>query len=151
MFISFDLWEQYKCSLILSTMSFNLSEVIHIISTIDDLLSMSEHPYTITTSTGYDLEDGEEIEFIKFTFPLKNGISSIKIQDSVGLIVYKDRDEKVLTNAEFDDMSVAELNGSFKKAFKRIREFDRQHHVNTASSTRPSTIDRASFGLAEVN
>jgi hypothetical protein len=130
-------------------MSFNLSEVIHIISTIDDLLSMSEHPYTITTSTGYDVEDDEDVEFIKFTFPLKNGISSIKIYDSVGLIAYTNCNGEVLTNVEFDDMSVAELNGSFKKAFKQIREFDRQQ-VNTVKGNN-TQIDRASFGLAEVN
>lgn len=130
-------------------MSFNLSEVIHIISTIDDLLSMSEHQYTITTSTGYDVEDDEDVEFIKFTFPLKNGISCIKIYDSVGLITYQNHNAEILTNIEFDDLSVAELNGSFKKAFKQIREFDRQQ-VNTAKNSNTS-IDRASFGLAEVN
>jgi hypothetical protein len=130
-------------------MSFNLSEVIHIISTIDDLLSMSEHPYTITTATGYDVEDDEEIEFIKFTFPLKNGVTSIKMYDSLGLIVYKNQNGETLTNIEFDDMSVSELNGSFKKAFKQIREFDRQQ-VGTVKSAN-TLIDRASFGLAEVN
>jgi hypothetical protein len=136
-------------SFTLSTMSFNLSEVIHIISTIDDLLSMSEHPYAITTSTGYDLEDDEEVEFIKFAFPLKNGISSIKMYDSVGLIEYINQSGVVLTSIEFDDMSVAELNGSFKKAFKQVREFDRQQ-VGTVKSSNTS-IDRASFGLTEVN
>jgi hypothetical protein len=130
-------------------MSFNLSEVIHIISTIDDLLSMSEHPYTITAATGYDIEDDEEVEFIKFTFPLKNGVSSIKIYDSVGLIVYKNQNGETLTNIEFDDMSVAELNGSFKKAFKQIREFDRQQVCAVKSAN--TSIDRASFGLANVN
>ncbi len=130
-------------------MSFNLSEVIHIISTIDDLLSMSERPYTINTTTGYDVEDGEDVEFINFTFPLKNGISSVKIYDSIGLVVYKNQNGEVLTNAQFDDVSVAELNGSFKKAFKKIREFDRQHSSQTKS--KETSIDRASFGLAEVN
>jgi hypothetical protein len=110
---------------------------------------MSEHPYTITTSTGYDLEDDEEVEFIKFTFPLKNGISSIKMYDSVGLIAYTNQGGSVLKGIEFDDMSVSELNGSFKKAFKQVREFDRQQ-ANTVKSSNTS-IDRASFGLAEVN
>jgi hypothetical protein len=130
-------------------MSFNLSEVIHIISTIDDLLSMSEHPYTITTATGYDLEDEEEVEFVKFTFPLKNGVSSIKMYDSVGSISYENRNGEVLTSIAFDDYNIAELNGSFKKAFKQVREFDRQQ-ANTAKITNTS-VDRASFGLAEVN
>ncbi|AFY94287.1 hypothetical protein [Chamaesiphon minutus] len=130
-------------------MSFNLSEVIHIISTIDDLLSMGEHPYTITTSAGYDVEDDEEIEFINFIFPLKNGIVSMKMYDSVGLMTYKNHSGEILKNIEFDDMSVAELNGSFKKVFKQVREFDRQQ-ASTAKSNNTS-IDRASFGLAEVN
>ena len=130
-------------------MSFNLSEVIHIVSTVDDLLSMSEHSYTINSSTGYDLEDDEECEFIKFTFPLKNGVSHIKIYDSVGVITYESKSGEVLKTLEFDDCYVSELNGSFKKGFKQIREFDRQN-TSTSQSTQ-STIDRASFGLAEVN
>jgi hypothetical protein len=137
-------------------MSFNLSEVIHIISTIDDLLSMSEHPYTITTATGYDIEESddeevedEEVEFIKFTFPLKNGISSIKMYDSVGSITYKNQNGEVLKDLDFDDMNIGQLNGSFKKAFKQVREFDRQQ-VGAVKSANTS-IDRASFGLAEVN
>ncbi len=130
-------------------MSFNLSEVIHIISTIDDLLSMSEHPYTITTSTGYDIEDEEEVEFVKFTFPLKNGISSIKMYDSVGSISYDNQNGQAPKNIEFDDYNIAELNGSFKKAFKQVRELDRQQ-ASTAKINN-TAIDRASFGLAEVN
>ena len=130
-------------------MSFNLSEVIHIISTIDDLLSMSEHPYTINTSTGYDVEDDEEVEFINFTFPLKNGVSSIKMYDSVGIITYKNHNGEPLTEIDFDDTSIVETNGSFKKALKQIRDFDRQQ-VSTLKSANTS-IDRASFGLAEVN
>ncbi len=131
-------------------MSFNLSEVIHIISTIDDLLSMSEHPYTINTSTGYDIEEEEEVEFIKLSFPLKNGMSHIKMYDSVGSIEYSNQNGDALKNIEFDDMSVVELNGSFKKAFKQIREFDRQHSSSQTKRAETS-IDRASFGLAEIN
>ena len=131
-------------------MSFNLSEVIHIISTIDDLLSMSEHPYTINTSTGYDVQDDyEEVEFINFTFPLKNGVSSIKMYDSFGIVTYKNHNGETLTEINFDNMSVAELNGSFKKAFKQVREFDRQQ-VSAVKNANTS-IDRASFGLANVN
>ena len=130
-------------------MSFVLPEVIHIISTIDDLLSMSEQPSPINTSTGYD-EDDDEAIFIKFAFPLKNGLAQIKIYDSVGLFVYTNRNGEILKDIEFDDSAVSETNGSFKKALKQIRDFDRQYHINTAQSTR-AQIDRASFGLAEVN
>jgi hypothetical protein len=130
-------------------MSFNLSEVIHIISTIDDLLSMSEHSYTINTATGYDVEDDEEVEFIRFSFPLKNGISYIKMYDSVGAITYENQSGEILKTMKFDDRNIAELNSTFKKAFKQIREFDRQQVTVIKSSN--ITLDRASFGLAEVN
>jgi hypothetical protein len=132
-------------------MSFVLSEVIHIISTIDDLLSMSEHPSIIDTSTGCDNDDDDDTVFIQFKFPLKNGISEVKIYDSVGLIIYTNKSGESLKEIEFDDNDIAATNGSFKKALKQVRDFDRQHHVNTASSTRAPMIDRASFGLAEVN
>jgi hypothetical protein len=125
---------------------FSLSDIIHIISTIDDLLSMTEYPYTIDTSTGYDEDDAL---FVRLTFPLRNGMTHVKIYDSVGLIVYTDRDEEILTNIEFDSRNVAALNSSFKKAFKQIREFDRQHSTQTKDTG--TSIDRASFGLAEVN
>ena len=129
-------------------MSFVLSEVIHIISTIDDLLSMSEDQCSIRTSTGYDENDNEEV-FISFKFPLKNGVSQVKIYDSIGLFVYMNQNEEVLKNIEFDDTSIVETNGSFKKALKQIRDFDRQQ-VSALKSANPS-IDRASFGLANVN
>jgi hypothetical protein len=131
-------------------MSFVLSEIIHIVSTVDDLLSMSEHAYTIKSSTGYDLEDDEEYEFIKFTFPLKNGVSHIKLYDSVGSLTYENKSGEVVKTLDFDDRDVAELNGSFKKGFKQIREFDRQQPNTTANSS-STQIDRASFGLVEVN
>jgi hypothetical protein len=131
-------------------MSFVLSEVIHIISTIDDLLSMSEHQCTIDTATGYD-DDDDEAVFIKFKFSLKNGISEMKLYDSVGSFIYTNLNGEPLKKIEFDDNDIAGINGSFKKALKQVRDFDRQHHVNTASSTRAPMIDRASFGLSEVN
>jgi hypothetical protein len=129
-------------------MSFILPEVIHMISTIDDLLSMSEHPSTINTSTGYD-EDDDEAVFIKFTFPLKNGTAQVKIYDSVGFFDYMNQGGEILKNIEFDDNAIAETNGSFKKALKQIRDFDRQQVITVKSNN--TSIDRASFGLAEVN
>jgi hypothetical protein len=56
---------------------------------------------------------------------------------------------EILKNIEFDDSSIVETNGSFKKALKQIRDFDRQQ-PNIAKITNTS-VDRASFGLAEVN
>jgi hypothetical protein len=136
-------------------MSFELSDVVHIISTIDNLLSMSEHQSTIDTSIGYDddeeNEENEDTVFIQFKFPLKNGISEMKIYDSVGFFIYTNQNGESIKEIEFNDNDIAETNSSFKKALKQVRDFDRQHHVNTVSSTRAPMIDRASFGLAEVN
>jgi hypothetical protein len=136
-------------------MSFELSDVVHIISTIDDFLSMREHQCIIDTSTGYGYDDDDNDEddtvFIQFKFPLKNGISEIRIYDSVGFFIYRNQNGESLKEIEFDNSNIATTNSSFKKALKQVRDFDRQHHVNTASSTRALTIDRASFGLAEVN
>jgi hypothetical protein len=143
-------------------MSFNLAEFSHIVSTIDDLLSMSEPPCSISISTGYDEDEDEEknkdededendevIEFMLLTFPLKNGTSEVRIYDSFGMFFYTDSNGKLLKSIDFDDNYVAETNGSFKKALKQIRDFDRKH-VNTVKSVN-TLIDRASFGLAEVN
>ena len=130
-------------------MSFVLPEVIHIISTIDDLLSMSEQPSPINTSTGYDEDNDGGAVFIMFTFPLKNGLSQVKIYDSVGFFIYINQSGEELKTIEFDDSAISETNGSFKKALKQIRDFDRQQVSTTKSSN--TSIDRASFGLAEVN
>jgi hypothetical protein len=120
------LWEQCNRSEFhASTMSFNLSEVIHIIATVDELLSMSDRPYNINTSSGHEIKGDEEVEFVMFTFPLKNGISHIKIHDSTGLIEYTNQNGEVLSTIEFDDVCVTKINGSFRKGFKQIREFDR--------------------------
>jgi hypothetical protein len=144
-------------------MSFNLAEFSHIVSTIDDLLSMSEPPCSINISTGYDEENddnedededeendvSEDTEFISLTFSLKNGQSQVRIYDSFGMFFYMDNNGELLKSIDFDDTYIAETSGSFKKALKQIRDFDRKH-VNTIKSVH-IPIDRASFGLAEVN
>jgi hypothetical protein len=133
-------------------MSFVISELIHIVSTVDDLLSMSEPPSNISISTGCD-EDEEEYEdekiFIKLSFPLKNSNAEIKIYDSVGIFSAMNCNGESLKNIEFDDNFVSETSGSFKKALKQIRDFDRQYVGQVKSIHIP--VDRASFGLAEVN
>jgi hypothetical protein len=131
-------------------MSFLLSEIIHIVISVDELLSMSEREYSINSSAGYDIEDDGEYEFIKFTFPLKNGVTHIKLYDSVGIITYENKSGEILKTVEFNDRKVSVMNGSFKKGFKEIREFDRQQPNTTANSS-STQIDRASFGLVEVN
>lgn len=81
--------------------------------------------------------------------PRFNAIVKIYIHACLGLISYKNQNGEVLTSVEFSDRNVEALNGSFKKGFKQIGEFDRQQ-VNTVKNKNTS-IDRASFRLAEVN
>ena len=136
-------------------MSFELADFAYVISTIDDFLSMSEPQCSINISNGYDEdeesnEDAEEDKaFILLKFPLKNGKSEIKIYDSVASFTYIDKNENIIKRLEFDDVSIFEINSSFKRSLKQIRDFDRQQ-VSAAKSSNTS-IDRASFGLAEVN
>jgi hypothetical protein len=146
--------------LLISTMSFNLAEFSHIVSTIDDLLSMSEPQCSINISTGYDEEkdededeesdENEDLEFISLIFSLKNGQSQVRIYNSFGIFFYMDNNGEFLKSIDFDDTYVAETSGSFKKALKQIRDFDRKH-ISAAKSVAHTSIDRASFGLAEVN
>jgi hypothetical protein len=130
-------------------MSFNLSELIHIVSTIDDSLSMSEATSNISISAGYEEIDDCTEEFLKLLFSLKHGNVEIKVSDSTGAFSYLDSNEKKLKVVEFDDSCVAEITGSFRKALKQIWAFDRQN-INIPKNT-SELLDRASFGLAEVN
>jgi hypothetical protein len=132
-------------------MSFNLSELIHIVSTLDDSLSMSEAKSNIAISAGYEEDEDNDCteEFLKLFFSLKNGSVEIKIGDSTGTFDYLDFNGKKLKSAEFDDCSVAEITGSFRKSLKQIWAFDRQNISIQKNTT--ELLDRASFGLAEVN
>lgn len=139
-------------------MSFNLDEFKHIVSTIDDLLSMSEPQSFLNISTECEGEEDWDDEkddvdnnrtFINLTFLLKNGASSIRLYDATGLFLYMDRSGEILKSIEFNDNGITLTDGSFKKALKQIRAFDRQHTNIPAIINTP--IDRASFGLANVN
>jgi hypothetical protein len=133
-----------------------LHEFRHIVSTIDDLLSMSEPPSSIVISTDYLHIDSEEDDsdennpvFMRLTFSLKNGTSEIKIQDNAGVFSYINFKGENLKSIEFNSNYITSTDSSFKKALKQIRAFDRQH--NNASNVINTPIDRASFGLAEVS
>ncbi|PSB58094.1 hypothetical protein C7B77_06005 [Chamaesiphon polymorphus CCALA 037] len=122
---------------------------------------MSEPQCSINISTGYDEEDenedddedddnnNEDLEFISLDFSLKNGQAQVRLYDSLGMLYYMDNNGELLKSTDFDDTYVSETSGSFKKALKQIRDFDRKH-VNTAKNIH-TPIDRASFGLSEVN
>ena len=136
-------------------MSFELPDFIHIVSTIDDFLSMSEPPCSISIFNGYDEDEEDEEEtkdnqsFVALTFSLKNGKSEIKIYDSFAYVSYIKSDKTVIIFTEFDDINITETNSSFKRSLKQIREFDRQQSNIPQITNTP--LDRASFGLAEVN
>jgi hypothetical protein len=148
-------------------MSFAFSDILHIISTIDDLLCMSEPQVRINISTDYiepkDDEDSEkegtDLVFLKIDFPLKHGSVQIKIYEvtkqnqcfGIGRMSYINNEGTVIKTIEFnnDDEDIAEIEGSFKKAIKQIRTVDRQYGSTAKVTNTP--IDRASFGLVEVN
>jgi hypothetical protein len=124
-------------------MSFSLSNVMNIVSTIDDVLLMRESPSTINASTGYE-EDDNDAEFIKFIFDLSNGILHIKFYEYIGVITYESKDGEILKSIEFRDSSDLKY---LQKFARKIRAFDR----NQPSKAKLTPIDRASFGLVEVN
>ena len=135
-------------------MSFDLADFNHIVSTIDDFLSMSEPQSLINISNGYkESEDSEEKgegdrSFMSLTFSLKNGVSEIRVYDSIASFEYKNSSGDVIKYVEFDD-NVLETNSSFRRAIKQIRDADRQQATIVQNILAP--INRASFGLAEVN
>jgi hypothetical protein len=115
-------------------------------STIEDLLYMSEPQSSINISFGIN-ED--ECEFIKFDFRLKHGVSEIRVYEDNGGFLYIGRNGDVLHSIEFDDTEFTSTTGSFYQGFKDMLSFDRQQ-ANVAKITNTS-VDRASFGLTEVN
>ena len=131
-------------------MSFNSSNIVYMINTIEDLLSLMDSQQPLRIST-YSACDQNEKSFIKLCFPLKNDNVQIQIYDNEGFCIYPESNGENLKSVRFHQHNVTdtEATGSFHKALKEIRDFDRQQ-VSTAKSSNTS-IDRASFGLAEVN
>jgi hypothetical protein len=129
-------------------MAFTVSKVVYINNTIDEFLFMGETQSSLKISPGYD-EDGKE--FMKLAFFLKNGSSEVKIYDAIGVFSYVSNSGEILEPINFHDNQITdtEANGSFHKAFKEIRSLDRQNSISIKGSD--ISIDRASFGLAEVN
>jgi hypothetical protein len=128
------------------TTAFVVPDIVCIYSTIEDLLYMSESQSLINTSFGVD-ED--EYKFIKFNFCLKYGSAEVVIYEDGGNFSYIDRNGENLESTDFDRTDFTSISGSFYQAFKCIISLDRQQ-ANTAKITNTS-VDRASFGLAEVN
>jgi hypothetical protein len=127
-------------------MSIITSGVAHIINTIEDLLYLIESQYPLSISTDRDEKDNS---FIKIIFSLKNGKSEVRIHNTGGCFYYFNFNGESLTSIDFNENSLTDTGGSFHKALKAILVFDRQH--SNSQKSNDSSIDRASFGLAEVN
>jgi hypothetical protein len=121
---------------------FTVPNILYIISSIEELLYMSESSRSPEISYTYNS--------INICFYLKNGRSEVTIGNGEHSSFYYIGDnKKVLKSFQFTNNTITDTNGSFHKAFKEIRAFDREYvsqikNINTS-------IDRASFGLEEVN
>jgi hypothetical protein len=127
-------------------MSITTSGVVYIINAIEDILAIIESQESLKITSGYDEKNNG---FMKLVFSLKNGRSEINIFDRGGYFYYFDCNGEGLESISFNEHSLTDTNGSFHKALKAIIAFDRQQ-VSQAKNMN-SSIDRASFGLAEVN
>jgi hypothetical protein len=129
-------------------MRFDIYEFRHIISNIDDLLFMSgcSQPISISVDRA---DDAPDKVFMKLCFPLINGNSEIRIYQSQAFFIYLDKTGEILKSIEFNNSHVREIHGSFSTTLKQILIFDRQHSNQTKDAG--TQIDRASFGLTEVN
>ncbi len=130
------------------TTEFVVPDIVCIYNTIEDLLYMSESQPLISTSFGMD-EDEDECKFIKFNFRLKHGSTEVLIYQDYGNFSYTDRNGENLESMEFNRTDFTSTSGSFHQAFKSVLSLDRQQ-ANTAKIAN-TPVDRASFGLAEVN
>jgi len=131
-------------------MSFSPSDIVYMINTIEDLLFLMDSQQPLRISA-YSACNQNEKSFIKLCFPLKNDNMEIQIYDNEGLCIYPERNGENLKSVKFNQNNITntEATGSFHKALKEIRDFDRQQ-VSIAKNSNTS-IDRASFGLTEVN
>jgi hypothetical protein len=129
-------------------MKFDIYEFRHIVSNIDDLLFMTGCCQPINISVELN-NDAQNNVFMKLYFPLINGNSEIRIYQSQAFFLYLDSAGEVLKQIEFNNSHLREVHGSFNTTLKQILIFDRQNSSQTKSTD--TSIDRASFGLAEVN
>lgn len=127
-------------------MSITTSGVVHIINAIEHLLAIIESQESLKITSSYDEEDNG---FMKLTFSLKNGKSEMNIFNQGGCFSYFDCNGENLESISFNEHSLTDTTGSFHKALKALVIFDRQQVSQTKNTN--SSIDRASFGLAEVN
>jgi hypothetical protein len=128
-------------------MSIVTTGVAHIINTIEDLLYLIESQPPLHISTDRDEKDNL---FIKIIFHLKNGKSEVIIYNNGGNFSYFNCNGEKLESIDFNENSLTDTGGSFHRALKALMIFDRQHGTQQVKNV-DNLIDRASFGLAEVN
>jgi len=123
--------------------TFTSSNIGYVINTIEDLLITMDSQHQLNIST-------TDSSFVKLCFSLKNGNVEIEIHDQA-FCTYKNYTGENSKSTKFYQryLSDAVSNESLYKALKEIRDFDRQQ-VSTVESSNTS-IDRASFGLTEVD
>jgi hypothetical protein len=121
---------------------FTVSNILYIISSIDELMYMSES--SLCPEISYTNSS------VEICFFLKNGKVTINVGSKEhSLFNYIDDNDVVLTGTQFTNDAITDTNGSFHSAFRQILSFDRER--SSQSKSTDTSIDRASFGLAEVN
>jgi hypothetical protein len=123
--------------------TFTSSNIGYVINNIEDLLATMDSQYPLQISTVGN--------FVKLYFSLKKGNVEIEIHDDEAFITWKNFSGEHSKTTKFYQryLTDAASEESLYKALKEIRDFDRQQ-ANTAKINNAS-VDRASFGLAEVN
>lgn len=143
-------------------MSFNLDEFTHIVSAVEDVLSMlddAQLSVSTTIESSKDDDDDDDIQswvVLNLSFPLKNGFVNILIADEDGTISYNNKLGELVKEIEFDDSSVADLTGSFHLALKGILIADKQVSKNkykqdSTLSTATSEMDKLRAELLSFN
>jgi hypothetical protein len=127
-------------------MMFTVANVLYMMSAIDELLYMSEAHHSVEIARVYDQDNNESIAL---SFPLKNGMSEIKISDRSAVFYYLDRDGKIVICMSFDNEMITDTCGSFHKVFKEIRALDRQQ--SNLINGPAITLDRALVRFADIN
>lgn len=131
-------------------MAFSLVEFTHILSTIEDILFMSENQALINISTGAEDDEYNKI-FIQFAFRLKQGISEIRIYDTNGIISYIDADGENLRKLEFEQANISVPYSSFNKALKQILDLDRQRANKINGNNILDRLENTSIPTDPVN
>jgi hypothetical protein len=121
---------------------FTIPNFLYIISAIDESLYMSDSPYCIDISY-------KDKESIGLCFRLKNGKIKLHVSAQYGIFYYFDDSETQLSSFQFNNNEITDTNGSFHKAFRQVREFDKQH--SSPLKNTDISLDRASFGLSKEN